>query len=128
MGRKFLDDIGHDWDFMSHEVDAPRAKEWEQEKETFGFSSVETWNLDTTMVALLYERVKMYMEVSAVDLTYHQFEIDGVSRTQEECIEELLRLCETILGDDYDLEYDEVFEAQRKIWIIWSNIACAMWW
>lgn len=128
MGRKFLDDIGHDWDFMSHEGDSPRSKKWEQEKETFGFSSVETWNLDTTMVALLYERVKMYMDVSMVDLTCHQFEIDGVSRTQDECIRELLRLCEIILTDDYDLEYDEALEAQRKIWIIWSNIACAMWW
>jgi hypothetical protein len=108
----------------------PRWKEWNEEIAEFGFPSYETWALDLFFYAWLYERLKMYLEVNCVDLTYHKFEFDGNTYTQAELIDQMIYGCELALLQDRTCkrlteEEDKVIE--NVPWI-WATVMPTMWW
>ena len=123
MAHKFLDDINVDFDFIL-DKDDDRQEKFAQEKQEFGFASWETWNLDHTMIQLLYERVKLFKEVSISRLTYHSIEFEGEEYTTEEAIDLLLSLCEQYFADP---TWDNG-EVMRRIWRLWAELSPSMWW
>ena len=43
-----------------------RQGKWKKERKKYGFDERQTWNLNTTMIELLYERVMMLKEINFV--------------------------------------------------------------
>lgn len=129
MRRKYLDEIGVTKDCYMFNTDDPRQPAWDKEREEYGFDERETWALDFAFYCWLYERLKMFLEVNCVDLTFHKFEYDGETLTQEECINRMLNGCEI-----YFLEEDcwgrsvEDQKAIEDVAKIWSMVLPAMWW
>ena len=66
----------------------------------------------------------MYNEVNTINTDYHKITINGIERTQQEWIDELIRLCELYLKDDID----NWIKYSKEIWEIWSELSACMWW
>lgn len=123
MAHKFLDEINVDFNII--EEDDDRQEKFAQEKQQFGFASWETWNLDQTMVQLLYERVKLFEEVTVTDLAYSSIEFEGKEYTTEEAVGLLLSLCEQYFNDP---DCNDGIESMRRIWRLWAELSPSMWW
>lgn len=99
------------------------------EIEEYGFSMIETWNLDTSLVELLYERLMRYKTQIMVNLEFHTTwddeELDGM--TQLEVINYLIELCKDYLLDDDFITGGRDIE-NKKIWKVWTILSPAMWW
>ena len=110
MGHKYLENIGYDLWFKTD--DDKRQSQWQETQSIYGFDERETWSLDATMLALLYERVKMYKEIveNKVDLNFHSIDIEYNNQpktmNQLEWIDTLLTLIETYLTDNNDTRED----------------------
>lgn len=127
-GRKYLEDINA----ITITSDIPssdnRQDKWQNERNIYGFDERDTWNLDSTMVELLYERVMMYKEICPLNLDHKMIEINGMEKTQKEWIDLLLNLCEkSILNTDYVI-FDASLEYKVQIWTIWAELSGYMWW
>lgn len=107
-----------------------RQFKYDVQRKTYGFDSRETWNLDASMIELLYERVRMYVDVTMVDTTFHKITINKKKKTQEQWIDHLIVLCEAyLLTAENDFLNDEMkTKLQKEIWTIWSELAPYMWW
>lgn len=78
----------------------------------------ETFSLDMTILAYLYEHLVMYKEVVSgmVDLNYYKFNINGDILTEEQCINRMLDDIYVILSiDDSDCISVEDCEEQDRI-------------
>ena len=130
MARKYLNDIGVGDNPMILDSEDPRWKEWNEEIAEFGFPSYETWALDLFFYAWLYERLKMYLEVNCVDLTYHKFEFDGNTCTQAELIDQMIYGCELALLQDRTCKRltEKEEKAIEDVPWIWATVMPAMWW
>lgn len=99
------------------------------EIEEYGFSMMETWNLDTSLVELLYERLMRYKTQTMVNLEFHTTwddeELDGM--TQLEVINYLIELCKDYLLDDDFITGGRDIK-NKKIWKVWTILSPAMWW
>lgn len=128
VGRKYLNDLGSSGTI---DVDAEdrRHEKWTKEREVYGFDERDTWSLDYTMVELLYERLKMFMEYADefINLEYHTFVIDDEDYTQKELIEEMIVLSERLIKDE-DVGFEESADIKARIWLIWHVVHPAMWW
>lgn len=112
-------------DLIHNESDT-RTDEWKEEISTYGFSDVDTWNLDTTMIELLFERLIMYMDYLIVDDEFHVIEINGIKGAQRFWMGQILEKCIEYLEDSLD-EFNRN-EVSEDIWFIWSRISGYVWW
>ena len=129
MNRKYLDDIGYTNRHDTWNSDDPRQGKWARERDIYGFDERETWALDHAFACWLYERLKMYLEIDAVNLDFHKFDIDGETLTQNEVIKRILSLLEESFKNSedaskYDESCDNIAEAAR----LWAIIINACWW
>lgn len=118
--RKYLEDAGIEV-FPENEIDPKdnRAERWREQQDKYGFDDRSTWSLDTTMLQLLYERTKMFLEVNIIDTEYHHFEYNGEDYTQEQLIQMMLKNIE---------DHSKNEEVELVAWDIWAIIHRAMWW
>lgn len=131
MGRKYLDELGVDYEYLTRQEKSERGFRWENQKKEYGFDERETWGLDFTFYCWLYERLSKYLEVAdpVVDLNYHKFTFKDKEYTQKQMIEMMLnRLVFYFQHDmDYDLkesDYNYVMEIPQ----IWAIVLPHMWW
>lgn len=130
MGHKFLDDIGFDLDWGTD--GDKRNSIWAEQREKYGVDERDTWNLDITMMALLYERLMLYKKVAneIIDLEFHEIEVEynGESNTLTllDWIDRLLEMLEHYLTSNTVLEEEEY--SSHKIWTYWSQLSAYMWW
>lgn len=132
--RKYLDDLGVYP--LKDMVPTGNSDKFKKERKIYGFDSRETYNLDTTMYYLLYERVCMFLEKSSdiIDFTYYKFDYKGKEYTQEELMDILLdKLKTAVTYDFYDYgneskEYKERYTYISDIWEIWNILHEYMWW
>lgn len=124
--RYYLENIGYTR-FQDNMEDDKRNGEWAKQREKYGFDDRETWNLDSTMAELLYERLKMFDEVNIVDTGFHKVEFRGKEYTQQEAMDFLMLLLERRLTED---NLNIVSEAESKAWQLWSILIDEgiMWW
>ena len=132
MNRKYLDDAKVDynirWDTFVEDDDERQAR-WEEERNTYGFDERETWGLDTTFYCWLYERLRMYRDIACINLSYHKFEYEGETLTQEECINRMIKGCETFFNQgDYWNTSEEDLKLIDDVAKIWAIVLPAMWW
>lgn len=132
--RKYLDDIGVYP--LKDMIPTGNSDKFKKERMTYGFDSRETYNLDTTMYYLLYERMCMFLEKAneIIDFTYYKFDYNDKEYTQEELMNLLLdKLKTAVTFDFYDYgnetkEYKERYAYISDIWTIWNILHEYMWW
>lgn len=84
----------------------------------YELNTKETFSLDMTILAYLYEHLVMYKEVAGeiVNLNYHEFNINDEILTEEQCINRMLDDIRVILSiDDSDYISVEDYEEKDKI-------------
>lgn len=130
MGHKYLEELetyqGPYWGLVNDN----RESQWVKEKETYGFDSTETWNLDSSFYLWLYEHLRMYMDKASeiVNLHFHTFWFKGHAYYQDELIEEMLTRLRFYFSDEYDEFNEEHYAYVSEIVEIWGLILPAMWW
>ena len=129
MSRRYLDDIGVTERHDTWNKEDLRQEQWSMERSIYGFDERETWALEHAFYCWLYERLKMYVDVCNVRLDYHKFEYEGEMLTQQECINRMIKGCETYFK--YDSLWavpEEDQKAINDIAKIWAIVLPAMWW
>lgn len=129
--RKYLDELDSEgtWN-MTNPTDERNAL-WEKQQEEYGFDERDTWNLDHTMLELLYERIKMFIEVSeTMNHDLNKVTVDGEELPFPEVVDNLLELCETVIRNNntFEIDFDEQAEIEKKIWSIWAQTFQSFWW
>lgn len=143
--HKYLKEAGFDkeaWGDTLPKNDR-RRPEWTKERRIYGFDERETWSLKDDSLYWLYEHIKMYMEVSDVNLNYHKFDVDGEEMTQSQILNEILKKIKIYynINNCFYSEYGEGLvglsssdlwvmqpEIAKKIWHLWGIVFPAMWW
>lgn len=130
-GHAYLDELeSNALPFSLANPNDERAEEWEFERQIYGFDSTETWDLNSTFYAWLYEHLRMYVDKASeiVNLKFHQFTWHDVSYTQLEIIEMILERIQFYFSEEYDdfSEYDRIYI--NEISELWAIILPAMWW
>ena len=128
--NKYLEDLGlkkEDYGVNWLSKDDDRLKDFNDEKEMYGFCSAETWNMGRIFCEWLYSHCKMYLEKAegTVDMEFHFIEIDDEELTQLQCIQRILKLTSEALTDSDG----EAFTMQlREAILIWAEVFPLMWW
>lgn len=130
MSRKYIDDLNlgyTDQDLKGH-PDDPRQEKWKQQVDTYGFNERETWDLDIAFYMWLYERLMMYKEVSDINTSFQKYKFQGVTITQEECIDRMVEGCKyAIISDRYEIsEYER--QCVNEVTKLWDLCIIDMWW
>ena len=131
MARKYLNDLGLPDTLLVLSPGDERSQQWKDETEEYGFPSYETWNLDYQFYGWLYERLKMYLKVNCVDLSYHKFEFKGEVYTQAELIDKMIYGCELAFSEEQSGKWlltKEEEQAVEDVRWIWALVMPAMWW
>lgn len=127
--RQYLEELNYSSIEKQTKNDSRRQKKrWKKERKKYGFDQRDTWNMDTTMIELLYERIRMYLEVTIVDLDYHKILINGTEKTLRYWLRVLLVLCAEFLTEDEDYSKIDDGTLSRKIWSIWAELVAYVWW
>ena len=125
MFRKYLKEIGVNEEYWPEtvytsaksEVRDFREKEYNKYYNKVGVNPAETWNLSTTTLMWLYERLVEYRKHASktIDLEFHTFEIDDKEYTQNELLNDLIDMAECILC------LPENIKKNNKVWKRLSN-------
>lgn len=127
--RKYLDDIGvKDRPDTWCEDGDERQKRWKKQREMYGFDDRETWNLDFVFYLWLYERLKMFLDVTVIDLDFHRFEYNGKEYTQRQMIDMMIERLEFCFSKEYNSFNAEHVDYVLEIGKIWATVLPAMWW
>ena len=107
-----------------------RYKSWMKERKKYGFDNRETWDLDMSFVFWLYEHLKMYVDVTIIDLEFNKFEIYECTWTQKQAIEKIIEILEEIiLYDGFSMDKEEDLREKFKYAMgLWAEIWPSMWW
>lgn len=135
MGHKYLKDLDKQgklpWGIPTDlgSKDDKRREKWKEQRKKYGFDERETWSLNYTFYAWLYERLKMYLEKadSVVDLNFYMFTYKKETLTQKEWIIKLIGYCEDYLENPDTLE-EKKLKQMKDIVNIWNMILPCMWW
>lgn len=125
MFRKYLKEIGINEEYWPETVYTSakskvrdfREKEYSSYYDRVGVNPAETWNLSTTTLMWLYERLVEYRKqtLGVIDLDFRSFEIDGKEYTQNELLNDLIDMAECILC------LPENIKKNSKVWKRLSN-------
>ena len=132
-GHAYLDELDETNELYPYSVINPedeRHEHWAEQRRVYGFDDSETWNLNSTFYAWLYEHLRMYVDVGGevVNLEFHKFKWHGCEYTQLELINEILDRIRFYFSEDYDDFEEEQVVYTREIGEIWATILPAMWW
>ena len=164
INRKYLKEIGineNHWPETLYTSDHSfirdhREKEYLKHHQKVGVNPAETWNLCTTAMMWLYERLIEYRNYASeiVDLEMHRFKIDGKEFTQKEILDLLIKMAECILCEPENIKKgsaiwkrleqnpyiehcfklsncensDYIDALEKRFWKIWAVVFPAMWW
>ena len=158
MFRKYLKEIGINEDHWPETIYTSakskvrdfREKEYKKYYEEVGVNPADTWNLSTTAMMWLYERLVEYRKQTEgrINLEFHTFEVDGIDYTQKQLLDDLIEIAECILCEPENISIkSEVWDRlvnnkywhersndnfindlEARFWKIWSIVFPAMWW
>ena len=112
--RKYLDDIGY-IDELEKLDEKDYGGRWEKQLDVFGFDDRDTWNLNNTMLALLYERLKMFQSVSNINMDFHIVEHRGEKITQREALDLMCERAEEALTRESNPYVTKLLEDEEKL-------------
>lgn len=130
MARKYINDVGIPDIMIDLKPDDKRFDQWKSEVEEYGFANYETWCMDYFFYGWLYERLKHFLKVACIDLTFHKFEFEGKEYTQKEMIDKMLHGCELAFEAEFRCKIltEEEKKAVEDVRWIWATVMPAMWW
>lgn len=158
MIRKYLKEIGVNEEHWPDTVYTAakskvrdfREKEYKKYYNKVGVNPADTWNLSTSAMMWLYERLIEYRKRTEdiIDLDFHTFEVDGMEYTQKQLLDDLIDIAECILCEPENISIkSEVWNRlvnnkywhkrsnddfmnylEKRFWKIWSIVFPAMWW
>lgn len=158
MFRKYLKEIGVNEDHWPETVYTSanskvrdfREKEYKKYYEEVGVNPADTWNLSTTAMMWLYERLVEYRKQTEgrINLEFHTFEVDGIDYTQKQLLDDLIEMAECILCEPENIVIESevwnrlvnnkywhersndnfINDLEKRFWKIWSIVFPAMWW
>lgn len=100
--------------YFAEALNEEQKKKWAKERETCGFDSRETWNLDNWFFVWFFERLSMFNEVNNID-TKHPTEVLDDGTNFQAGIDETLELLKfLILFDESDYDYNNYKTAQEE--------------
>ena len=115
LGRYYLDELNVNPHFDGYESDN-RFPIWQGEQQVYGFDETDTWNLNYTMLILLYERVCMYRDKTIINTDFYDFKYKGETLTQGDIINKIIEKCEFIFTvDNFANSYDDNTEKIKQI-------------
>ena len=142
---KYLDDLGverrnqyQNW-FITTNRD-PRQSVWKEQRKDYGIDERETWNFNDELLDYIYIHLKMLNEVNCVDYTFHKVEIEGKTKTVQDCMDEILNWFETTYypdkGDNlfngdvetYNKNVKEFNDSYFRILHMFIDILPYLWW
>lgn len=116
------------------------------EEDCADFDARDTFNLDSTLIAWLYERLRYFQDEASEMIDFEQplymygekVIIDDQEVTQRQCIDRMVEDCKTILLYD-ELMFDDYKEANKHfmsvidpakndLFMVLSKVYWAMWW
>lgn len=104
------------------------------------FDARDTYCMDYTLVAWLYERLRYFQDGNTcVNLSYHRFDIDGETLTQVQCIDRMVEDCKIILRYNYGISFTDwkeekkyfdnvVTPAKNDLFKVLAEVYWTMWW
>lgn len=117
------------------------------EEDCADFDARDTFSMDGTLIAWLYERLRYFQDVASLTVDLEQplymygekVLVDGEEVTQRKCIDRMVDDCKTILLYDHGAEFDDwkeeekyvkdvVDPAKDDLFMILSKVYWAMWW
>lgn len=117
------------------------------EEDCADFDARDTFNLDNTLIAWLYERLRYFQDEASKIIDFEQplymygekVLIDGEETTQRKCIDRMVEDCKTILLFDYGANFndwreeekyfaDTIEPAKDDLFMVLSKVYWAMWW
>ena len=112
------------------------------EEDYHDFDERDTFNMDYTLIAWLYERLRYFQDVVSENIVMDEplymygekVLIDGQETTQRQCIDRMVEDCKIILlTNEYDfktlMDYKNVVEpAKNDLFMVLSKVYWAMWW
>lgn len=158
MFRKYLKEIGVNEEYWPETVYTSanskvrdfREKEYKKYYEEVGVNPADTWNLSTTAMMWLYERLVEYRKQTEgrINLEFHTFEVDGIDYTQKQLLDDLIEMAECILCEPENIVIESevwnrlvnnkywhersndnfINDLEKRFWKIWSIVFPAMWW
>ena len=158
MFRKYLKEIGVNEEYWPETIYTSakiefrdfHKKEYKKYYEEVGVNPADTWNLSTTAMMWLYERLVEYRKQTEgiINLEFHTFEVDGIDYTQKQLLDDLIEIAECILCEPENISIkSEVWDRlvnnkywhkrsddnfmnylEKRFWKIWSIVFPAMWW
>lgn len=125
MARKYLERISgwEDYPQLRLRDLRQRFRRWRKRRK-FGFDTTDVWALDATIFEFFYERLSYMLEETIVDWSAMEVTIDGVTKTEELWIKEMIdtirpmiavNICELPLDNMEQYEKDvEEYERRTK--------------
>ena len=97
------------------------------------FDERDTYDMDYTLIAWLYERLRYFQDFVSTQIVmddpeWHTWEIDGEKLTQLQCINRMVDDCKIILLKDEFDDHDEIDAAKDDLFKVWIKVHWAMWW
>lgn len=128
MNRKYIEELGVQ-SLRNFEYNHNNIKVWEQEQKIYGFDSREVITLDITMIEILYERLKMFLEYAQEkELKANTRIVHGNEMTHGEIIDKIINNCTYILKNDNGSGLNEKINKMKSdIWYYWSIIQNITW-
>lgn len=129
--RKYLEETNGNYP-SKQSKDDKRQDRWKKQRETYGFDDRDTWNLDITMVELLYERLRMFEEVAPTTNLETIIPTKQGDYSKQEVLDNLLEKSRKAIRLFHNAENTSE-EAQiqillAEIWELWAQVQGSFWW
>ena len=131
--RAYLDSLKNykpmdSWGLQDGDDPEKRQRAWVAQRARYGFDSRATWSLDTAMLELFYERLRMYRDLAptVISLEFHKFEWLGAPIDQAMALDLLIDFIEIALDSDMDEAISA--KAATNFWTLWGQVHHVMWW
>lgn len=112
--------------------DDQRSGQWKKERNKYSFDERDTWNLNYTLTALIYERLRMYREIAPINMDSpgisHEYDVDGEIVPYGYIIDRILVSFENRLRHDRNKMSDEEMKEFEKCWKLLGKIHWSLWW
>ena len=128
MNRKYLEEIIPRKEiFGYYDHNDERREHWDKQIEEYGFSEVETWDLDKAFAQIIYERLMMYLEYAdnVVDLSQSTIQVLNAELTLKDAIEFTIWECKKAIKTT---DPDIYTKAMDIVWQMMSKMHRHLWW
>lgn len=141
---KYLKELGYDtvWYLDDKGFDKEHLQKFRKNREKYGVDDRETWALNDATIIWIYIHLRRYMDLAdgVIDLDYHQFTVDGDTKTEKEWIEWIIdvlevRLRVSVLEDECKLSsldnntlLLDINELVTYAFKVYGEILPALWW